>query len=93
MHVEDSIYHRECDFVGIVRAPAEEGLWEVEGRNRFFAGEELELIGPEMRQATFSPAGLQTAEGRPVEVVQPNARVSMRLPQGSRPGDILRRWK
>ncbi len=65
----------------------------VEGKNRFFPDEVLELIGPKMRQADFVVGPVASETGRPLEVVQPNAMVRMHLPAGCQPGDMLRREK
>ena len=91
VHAEDSLYRRDCDFVGIVRAAAA-GLWLVEGRNRIRSGDRLEIIGPGMRQAEMVFTGAFDSHGGKVETVQPNAMVHMPLPEGTQPGDLLRRW-
>ncbi len=64
--------------------------WLVAGRNRFAAGDELELIGPGMRQVSFRLGGARTEAGEPLALVQPNARVFLDLPPGARAGDLLR---
>ena len=92
VHAEDSLYSRDCDFVGIVRAAAPAGLWLVEGRNRIRSGDSLEIIGPGLRQAEMVFTGAFAIHGGKVETVQPNAMVHMSLPEGTRPGDLLRRW-
>ncbi|MEZ4484657.1 MAG: U32 family peptidase C-terminal domain-containing protein [Syntrophotaleaceae bacterium] len=68
-----------------------DGRGVVEGRNRFFPGEELELIGPDMRQAIFPVEPLESETGQPLTVAQPNARILMALPKGACAGDLLRR--
>ena len=91
VHTTDSRYRRSHDFVGIVREILPDGNCVVEGRNRFFPDEQLELIGPEMRQETFQVGNLRKENGAVLTVGQPNLRVVMQLPQGARPGDLLRR--
>ena len=91
VHTTDSRYRRSHDFVGIVREIQPDGNCVVEGRNRFFPDEQLELIGPEMRQETFQVGNLRKENGAVLTVGQPNLRVVMQLPQGARPGDLLRR--
>ncbi|OEU64352.1 MAG: peptidase U32 [Desulfuromonadales bacterium C00003094] len=91
VHSSDSIYRRSYDFVGVVLSLGENGRGLVEGRNRFFPGEDLELIGPGMRQATFCVGSLASEKELPLTVAQPNARILMQLPSGSQPGDLLRR--
>jgi putative protease len=44
-----------------------------------------------MRQACFEVTEMTGENGAPLSVVQPNARALMSLPEGARPGDLLRR--
>ena len=90
---ENSDYLRACDFVGIVKGEAPEGDWLVEGRNRFKGGECLEIIGPAMRQSELIFTEAVNQQGETISTVQPNAVVRMALPAGTRPGDLLRRWR
>jgi putative protease len=84
-------YLRDSDFVGVVEAVRRDGRGLVTGRNRFLAGETLELIGPGMRQACFEVTRVVGEDGASLSVVQPNARALMPLPEGARAGDLLRR--
>lgn len=93
VHAVDSKYIRTHDFIGIVRETRTDGTAVVEGRNRFFAGENLELIGPGMKTLPFTAGALKNIEGESLRAGQPNARIVMALPPGSRPGDLLRREK
>jgi len=93
VHAADSRYQRTHDFVGIVRRVDDDGRLLVECRNRFFPGEELELIGPAMRQAHFVAGKLTSAGGGALEVAQPNALVLLPGASGARKGDLLRRQK
>lgn len=90
VHPEDSHYLRSHDFVGVVTARREDAFL-VEGRNRFFPGESLELMGPGMRQEDFSVGVVRNLDGKFLGVVQPNAQVVMCLPDWAGPGDLLRR--
>ncbi len=91
VHVADSKYRRTYDFVGVVREHCANGRMLVEGRNRFFPGEVLELIGPGMRQASFTVGDLCGEEGESLPAGQPNRRILMALPAGAQAGDLLRR--
>jgi putative protease len=91
IHPEDSGYRRSTDFVGVVLDNGGEDGWLVQGRNRFECGEQLELIGPGMRQADFAVAAARTQDGQRLTVIQPNSLVKLDLPPGFRQGDILRR--
>ncbi len=89
----NSDYVRDCDFVGIVEAATPSGDWLVQGRNRFVAGECLEIMGPGMRQSEFIFTEAANERGDRIVTVQPNAMVCMPLPAGAQPGDMLRRWR
>lgn len=89
IHSADTHYIRTCDFVGFVRRD-DRGLW-VEGRNRFFAGDELELIAPGMRQQRFVAERIFTCDGEPLPAGQPNSQLRMELPAWAQEGDLIRR--
>jgi len=91
VHTGDSKYRRSHDFVGVVRELTADGRALIEGRNRFFPGETLELIGPGMRQATFAAGELHAETGAVLAAGQPNGRIIMSLPAGAAVGDLLRR--
>jgi U32 family peptidase len=91
VHQDDSRYRRNYDFVGVVLEAPASGHSLVQGRNRFFPGETLELIGPGMRQAQFMVENLTAEDGRPLPVMQPNVRARLCLPAVAQPGDLLRR--
>lgn len=93
VHRDDSRYRRSYDFVGVVLETQGGGRCLIGGRNRFFPGETLELIGPAMRQVTFRVGEVQGEGGLPLSVIQPNAKVVLELPAGAQPGDLLRREK
>jgi putative protease len=93
VHPADSRYRQSHLFVGVVLDDGGPDGWLVEGRNRFAVGDEVELIGPAMRQATFRLAGARSEAGESLAVIQPNARVRLDLPAGSRAGDLLRRQR
>ncbi len=93
VHADDSLYRRTTDFVGVVRSVDGTGRGTVQGRNRFLPGDELELIGPGMRQERFACGALSGEQGNPLAAAQPNLMVVMDLPAGASPGDILRREK
>ncbi len=72
VHREDSLYRRTHDFLGVVEELLPGGRGEVVGRNRFFPGETLEIIGPGMRADELpgggdSLAGWRIAAGRPAQ--------------------------
>lgn len=89
IHPADTHYIRTHDFVGFVRRD-DQGLW-VEGRNRFLLGDELELLGPQMRQEKFRAAGIVNFVGEPLPAGQPNYQLRMNLPAWAEEGDLIRR--
>jgi putative protease len=54
-------------------------------------GEEIELIGPAMRQQRFVLERINDLRGNELTVSQPNAQVRLDLPDWAEPGDLLRR--
>ncbi len=89
IHAADTHYIRTHDFVGFVRS-GETGLW-VEGRNRFLLGDELELIGPGMRQEKFPVTEIRSLKGELLSAGQPNSQLLLDLPGWASAGDLLRR--
>lgn len=89
IHPRDTHYIRTHDFVGFVRRD-DNGLW-VEGRNRFLLGDELELIGPQMRQEKFLAAQICNFAGEALPAGQPNYQLRMQLPAWAEAGDLIRR--
>jgi len=89
IHAADTHYVRTHDFVGFVRRD-DSGVW-VAGRNRFFAGDTLELIGPQMRQQAFVAERITDRHGQPLAAGQPNSELLLDLPQWAEEGDLIRR--
>lgn len=91
VHTGDSLYRRTHDFLGLVLEVYTDGTALVEGRNRFFPGEEIELIGPEMKGELLTVGTPVNEAGEALEVVQPNARVRLPIPEWAKAGNMLRR--
>ena len=77
IHSSDSTYRRTHDFLGLVLEVNSDGTALVVGRNRFFPGEEIELIGPEMRSEMLTVGTPVNEAGEKLDVIQPNARVQI----------------
>jgi putative protease len=88
IHAADTHYIRTHDFVGFVRQDGQ-GLW-VEGRNRFRPGDQVELIGPQMRQQQFTVKEILSLDGNVLPAGQPNAQLRLQLPAWAEAGDLLR---
>lgn len=91
IHAADTHYIRTHDFVGFVRRDSQ-GLW-VAGRNRFFVGDKLELIGPRMRQQPFVAEQIHSRDGQPLPAGQPNSELLLKLPEWAEEGDLIRRGR
>ncbi len=88
IHAEDTHYIRTHDYVGFVRED-ETGLW-VEGKNRFLLGDEIELIGTQMRQQKFQVDEIKSLSGESLLAGQPNSKLRLKLPDWAASGDMLR---
>lgn len=92
VHPDDTHYIRSHDFVGLLESN-QQGLF-ISTRNRFFAAEKLELIGPGLQRAEVIPQKLQSLKGESLSVAQPNSQVRIAgLPAWATAGDMLRRRK
>ena len=93
----DSAYIRSHEFVGLVEDVRADGSTVIEARNRIRIGDKLEFIGTGMKTDSLRVEHfhLLTASGQaePVEAVNPNQRVMMKLPFAAEPFDLIRREK
>lgn len=93
-YTEDSMPIQESDFIAVVCSDAKDGAVEVEMRNKFSVGDELEILSPDKNvfnkkfvvEKITNPAGesLQSAK-----VVQEKVKIPCCLPLKA--GDILRK--
>jgi len=80
-HREDAQYQTDCDVVARVESCAADGSARLTQRNRFYAGDELELVTPDRPPVRFIAAGLTDADGNPIDAVpHPMMEFRMRLP-------------
>lgn len=89
IHPSDTHYIRTHDFVGFV-CRDENGLW-VEGKNKFLAGDEIELLGPKMQQEKFCAEKIYDFSGQELPAGQPNSKLRLQLPDWADEGDLIRR--
>jgi putative protease len=85
-----SAYLRSHLFVGVVAEQLSNGSFVVGVRNRIRRGDTVELMGPDMRNDTFTVGAMTAENGSPLEVANPNSRVVMTLPAGAAVYDLLR---
>lgn len=87
-------YLRSHKLVGIVEALQGDGLAVVVVRNRFQQGDLLSLMGPGMKNAVFTADALQqlqpAGDRLPLEVVHPNMRILLAVPDTAAVGDMIR---
>ena len=87
----DARYIRRWQVVAVVESCDGEGNAVLSLRNKFAAGDELELIGPGLDPLAFRVPRMTDLEGAPLrEPRTPQMRFSMRLPRPAPARSILR---
>lgn len=93
-YLEDSMPVQESDFVAVVSSDAKDGMVEVEMRNKFSVGDELEVLSPD--KETFDKKlvvekiiNSSSEEVESAKVVQEKVKIPCVLPL--KEGDILRK--
>ena len=91
-YVANSRYIREWQIVAKVESCDENGVALCSLNNKFRAGDELEVVGPNLRPIAFTATDLRDAEGNPiVEARTPQMKFTMQLPQQVPAHSMLRR--
>ena len=91
-YVENSRYIREWQVCAIVESCDENGLAICSLRNKFHAGDELELVGPDTRPFVFNAPVMENMEGEALEEPRtPQMQFKMQLPKPVPAHSILRR--
>lgn len=86
-----SSYIRNYDFVGVVRGyDHKNGLVLVEQRNRFKAGDTLEVLPPEGPVTTFTVDKMYDAEGNSISIA-PHPQMEIKLPMPPLPENSILR--
>ncbi len=90
---KSSSYIREYDFVGLVTAyDAASGIATIEQRNRFAAGEVLEVVSPHGPYWLQKAGSMRNADGEDIEVApHPQMTVTMPVDKPVEPYTMLRR--
>ena len=90
-YTENSRYIREWQVTTIVESCDENGLALCSLRNKFSEGEQLEVVGPDMRPFTITAQGMTDAEGNPLSQPRtPESKFYIPLPKQVPPFTILR---
>ncbi len=91
-YYENSRYIRDCQVCAIVTDCSPEGLATMSLRNKFAAGDELELVGPDLKPFPIIAPEMQLPDGSPLqEPKNPQMEFLMPLPRPVPPYSILRR--
>lgn len=91
-YTENSRYIRQWQICAIVLDCRKDGMATLSLRNKFAAGDHVELVGPDMRPFSFEAPVMQDEYGACLtEPKTPQMRFSMQLPQPVPPYSILRR--
>ncbi len=91
-YTEHSRYIRDWQVCALVEYCDQDGNAHLSLRNKFAAGDELELVGPDVRPVAFTVPEMRDADGLTVsEVRKPEMKFTMKLPCRVPPLSLLRR--
>ena len=91
-YTDSSRYIRDWQIVAKVLSCDDEGNARLTLNNKFSLGDQLELVGPDVRPQALTVEGLWDEEGTPLtEVRKPQMVFSMKLPRPVPPLSLLRR--
>ena len=91
-YTENSRYIREWQVCAIVESCDENGMALCSLRNKFRAGDELELVGPDTRPFAFTVPMMENMEGKALEEPRtPQMQFKLQLPKPVPAHSILRR--
>ena len=91
-YTDNSRYIREWQVCAIVEGCDENGLATCSLRNKFHAGDELEVVGPDTRPFVFTVPMMETMEGDTLEEPRtPQMQFKIQLPKQVPAHSILRR--
>ena len=81
-YFENSRYIREWQICAVVLSCDETGLATLSLRNKFRAGDRVEIVGPDLKPFEMAVPMMEDAEGQPLEEAKtPQMEFRMRLPQ------------
>ena len=89
---EDARYIRDWQVCALVESCQSDGTAGLSLRNKFAVGEELELVGPDVRPERFTVSAMTDGDGLPLtEARKPQMKLIMKLPRAVPPLSLLRR--
>ncbi len=90
-HTDNARYVRNWQVLAMVEACTPDGLATLSLRNKFRAGDEVELFGPRVRPQAFAAPVMRDEAGAQLEEPKnPQMRFQMQLPQAVPPLSLLR---
>lgn len=93
-HYSQSSYTTETDVVAIVESCDDEGNAVLFQRNKFFLGDELELLTPDDEPVKFTPECMHNAEGEEIQDTRhAMMEIHMRLPKKAPRLSIIRKYR
>ncbi len=88
---ENSRYIRDWQVVALVEDCDEQGLATLSLRNKFSVGDELELVGPNLRPVAFMAEKMEELDGEALEQARhPQMKFRMQLPVYAPPLSLIR---
>ena len=91
-YTESSRYIRQWQIAAIVESCDETGLAQCSLRNKFSAGAQLEIVGPDFRPMAFTPPVMEDMEGNPLDEPRtPEMKFKLQLPCAVPAFSILRK--
>ena len=93
-HYSESSYTTETDVVAVVESCDEEGNAVLYQRNKFYLGDELELLTPDDEPIKFTPERMYNAEGEEInDTRHAMMEIHMRLPKKAPRLSIVRKYR
>ena len=90
-YYEDSRYIRQWQICAVVTDCTVDGLATLSLRNKFRAGDQVELVGPDIRPLSFTAPEMRDADGQPLlEPKTPQMVFQMQLPHPVPPMSFIR---
>ena len=91
-HTSHSRYVRDWQIMAVVTSCTPDGTALCELRNKLSAGDELELVGPDLKPVSITAEGLTDGDGLPIpEARKPQMPFYLKLPVQAPPLSLLRR--
>lgn len=88
---DNSTYVVEYIYLGIVGSVTEDGLAQIEQRNKFCTGDRIEIMKPDGRNIQVQVEHIQDAQGNPMESApHPKQQLFLKLSVQPEPYDLLR---